>query len=473
MPGFLPSPPALALSGLAADLGAREAAGKPVLVGIIGCGEMGTDLVTQIARMKGIRVGGIADRSGKNAAAALRIAGYEDDHACFVDGLPALTRALALGKIPVVEDAHLLLRAGEIDVVIDATGRPVAGAEIGMAAIQAGKHLVMMNVEADVTIGAYLKREADRAGVVYTIGAGDEPTATMELIQFATALGYPIVAAGKGKNNPFHPHAVPADYAEEAMRRNMNPRMLVEFVDGSKTMVEMACLANATGLVLDVPGMHGPQATLQTLDQVLIPKADGGVLGRKGVVDYTTGKGVAPGVFVVVEMDHPRLCERMHDLKMGGKGPYYTFYRPHHLTSLEVPLSAARAVLYGHTEMFALPYPVAEVCARAKRDLVPGEYLDAIGETCYRAFSLNAPEARALHGVPLGLLHGGRVTQFIAKDALITQESVALVEDTVLFRLRNAYNTMMWGEAEADTPDTPKTSSLARARSAPITGGVS
>ena len=118
-----------------------------------------------------------------------------------------------------------------------------------------------------------------------------------ELIEFASALGYRIVSAGKGKNNPLNHYAVPDDYREEAIRRNMNPRMLVEFVDGSKTMVEMACIANATGLVPDVPGMHGPRADRDDMVKVLIPREDGGILGRKGVVDFTIGKGVAPGVF--------------------------------------------------------------------------------------------------------------------------------------------------------------------------------
>lgn len=442
------TPISIAARGLAADLAAREEAGNPVRVGIVGCGEMGTDLVTQIARMKGIRVAAIADRSGRNAQEAIRIAGQDADHGRAVDGLPALDTTIGLGKIAITDDAHVMLRSGQVDVIIDATGRPAAGAEIGLATIRAGKHLVMMNVEADVTIGAYLKREADQAGLVYTIGAGDEPTATMELINFVTALGYPVVAAGKGKNNPFNPDAVPDDYREEATRRNMNPRMLVEFVDGSKTMVEMSAIANATGLTLDIPGMHGPEATLATLDKVLVPKADGGVLSKKGVVDYTTGKGVAPGVFVVAEMDHPRLRERMHDLKMGGKGPYYTFYRPHHLTSLEVPLSAARAVLHGEAEMFPLPRPVAEVCARAKRDLRPGEILDAIGETCYRSFAMNADEARAAKGWPVGLLHGGTVIAPIAKGELITRDKVSLPADTPLMRMRMALETMFWGEKE-------------------------
>ena len=223
-------------------------------------------------------------------------------------------------------------------------------------AMEHGKHVVMMNVEADVTIGAFLKQEADRLGVIYSVGAGDEPSSCMELIEFASALGYTIVSAGKGKNNPLNHDAVPDDYREEAARRNMNPRMLVEFVDGSKTMVEMAAIANATGLVPDVPGMHGPKADRDELAKVLIPREDGGILSKKGVVDYTIGKGVAPGVFVIVEATHPRIIERMDDLHV-GKGPYYSFFRPYHLTSLEVPLTAARIMLYGRPDMVPLPTP--------------------------------------------------------------------------------------------------------------------
>lgn len=427
---------AIVARGLAAELAAREAAGHPIRVAIIGCGEMGTDLVTQIARMKGLRVAAIADRRGANAIEAIRIARLPLEIAAPVDGLPALETAIASGKIAIIDDALTILRSAQIDVVIDATGRPTAGAEIGLASLHAGKHLVMMNVEADVTIGPYLRREAEKAGLIYTVGAGDEPTATMELIEFVTALGYPVVAAGKGKNNPFNPDAVPDDYREEALRRNMNPRMLVEFVDGSKTMVEMATIANATGLVIDKPGMHGPVATLETLADVFRPRSEGGILSRKGVVDFTLGKGVAPGVFVVVELDHPRLCERMHDLKLGGHGPYYSFYRPHHLTSLEVPLSVARAVLHGKADMAPLDVPVVEVCALAKRDLHPGDRLDAIGETSYRSFTLMAEEARAQRAWPVGLLDGGTVLAPIAKGGLITRDRVSIDQTTTLAKIR-------------------------------------
>jgi predicted homoserine dehydrogenase-like protein len=387
---------------LAADLTRREAQGNPIRIGLIGCGEMGTDIVTQCRQMAGITVAAIAEIHVDAAKRAIRVAGLPESAGGVADTAQAFHSHLRNGRIAVTGNAELICTSEAIDVVIDATGKPAVGAEIGLTAMEHGKHLVMMNVEADVTIGAFLKTEAKRLGVVYTLGAGDEPSACMELINFVRSLGYPIVAAGKGKNNPLRVDATPDAYMEEAKRRNMNPRMLVEFVDGSKTMVEMAAIANATGLVPDRPGMHGPAATLPELETVLCPKEDGGVLSRKGVVDFSVGKGVAPGVFVIAEMAHPRLRERMHDLKLGA-GPYYKFYRPYHLTSLEVPLSCARAVLYGMADMTPLDVPVAEVCAVAKKDLKLGETLDAIGEYAYRSWIMTSGDAKAAEAIPCGL----------------------------------------------------------------------
>jgi predicted homoserine dehydrogenase-like protein len=429
------------LTGIARDLKARADSGRPIRIGVIGSGEMGTDLVTQGGLMRGIEVAAIATRRPHTARAAMAIAYGDDAHAVEADTDAKVTAAIEAGKMAVTS-AETLVKNPLIDVVIDATGKPGVAADYCLTAMEHGKHLVMMNVEADVTIGPYLKHEADRLGVVYSVGAGDEPSSCMELIEFASALGYRIVSAGKGKNNPLNHDAVPDDYREEAIRRNMNPRMLVEFVDGSKTMVEMACIANATGLVPDVPGMHGPKADRDDMVKVLIPKADGGILNKKGVVDFTIGKGVAPGVFVIVEAEHPRIIERMDDLHV-GKGPYYAFFRPYHLTSLEVPLTAARIMLYGKPDMVPMPNPVAEVCAVAKRDLAVGESFDAIGETCYRSFILTVEDARRQHAVPVGLLEGGKVTTPVKKGQLLTTANALPDQTTRLYALRQRQDQML------------------------------
>ncbi len=438
----------VSLTGLARDLDERGKSGKPIRIGLIGSGEMGTDIVTRVAHMPGIEIGAISELNLPAAGKAVDIAFQETGHAREVSNASAMTAAMEAGKIAVTNDSSLVIGNDLIDVVIDATGVPAVGAEIGLRAMEHGKHLVMMNVEADVTIGAYLKSEADRLGVTYSLGAGDEPSSCMELIEFVSAMGHPIVAAGKGKNNPLNIDAIPDDYAEEAKRRHMNVRMLVEFVDGSKTMVEMAAIANATGLVPDKAGMHGPAATLGELSKVLVPEKDGGVLSRVGVVDYTIGKGVAPGVFVVADMSHPRISERMEDLKM-GKGPYFTFHRPYHLTSLEVPLTCARVVLYGKADMVPLAKPVAEVCAVAKKDLKPGDKLDAIGEYCYRAWIMTAPEAHAAKAIPCGLLQGGSVTAPIKKGELITYANAAPAPGSKIAELRARQDKLVYGNAGA------------------------
>lgn len=434
----------VALTGLASALAAREAQGDPIRIGLIGAGEMGTDIVARANMMPGISVAAIADIRVENAINAVDIAYQESGQARIAESGDALNASIEQGKVGVMEDANLLLESGLLDVVIEATGLPGIGAELGIKAMEQGKHLVMMNVEADVTIGSYLKSQADRLGVVYSLGAGDEPSSCMELIEFVSAMGHKIVSAGKGKNNPLNTDATPDRYQAEADARNMNPRMLVEFVDGSKTMVEMAAIANATGLVPDKPGMHGPAVGPDALATQLIPAKDGGLLSGAGRVDYSVGKGLAPGVFVVAKAEHPRIWERMKDLKMGD-GPYFAFIRPYHLTSLEVPLTCAKAVLYGKADMVPLDRPVTEVAALAKKDLAPGETLDQIGEYCYRAWIMEASEARQVAAIPCGLLAGAQVTEPIRKGELITYANATPLADSAIVRLRALQDQLVYG----------------------------
>ncbi len=423
------------VSPLVAELKSRADAGRPVTIGLAGCGQMGTDLVVQLARMPGLRLGAVAEMRPPQAKAAAALAGLGDDRTAYAETASAIDAAIERGLIAITSDPQALARSGRVDVVIDATGNPNTGTEFALAAIANGKHVVMLNVEADITIGRHLHQQARSAGVVYTGAAGDEPAATLELIGFAQSIGLEVVCAGKGKNNPLKWDAVPADYEAEARARNMNARMLVEFVDGSKTMVEMVAIANCTGLVPDIPGMHGPAATRDELASVLIPKEHGGVLSKKGCVDYSIGKGVAPGVFCIVTTVHPRLQERLVDLKV-GKGPYFALTRPYHLTSLEVPLSAARAVLHGQADMVPLDQPVAECVTLAKRDLKPGEILGRIGETDYRAWAMTHAEARNANAIPLGLAQGARVLKPVRKGERITYDNCTPDESLIVTQIR-------------------------------------
>ncbi len=429
------------LIGLAKDLAELERSGKPVRLGLIGCGEMGTDIISRVAHMDGVSVAAIAELAPYNAVKSVDIAYGNTDRCQLASSARNFNQIIDAGRIAITEDADSVLDHPQVDVIIDATGIPSVGADVGMRAINNGKHLVMMNVEADVTIGHYLRHQADKQGVIYSLGAGDEPSSCMELINFVSAMGHTIVCAGKGKNNPLNVDAIPEQYADEAAKRNMNPRMLVEFIDGSKTMVEMVAIANATGLVPDKPGMHGPKASLDSLATTLIPESEGGVLTRTGCVDYSVGKGVAPGVFVVADMRHARIRERMTDLKLGD-GPYFTFHRPFHLTSLEVPLTCARAVLYNTADMQPLNRPVADVCAVAKKDMAVGEHLDSIGEYCYRAWSMRYDEARAQNAAPCGLLYDAVVQRPVKKGDLITYDNVAVNTGNTIYDLRCKQDAM-------------------------------
>ncbi len=425
----------IAFVGFAAELAARVERVGPVTVGLAGAGQMGTDIVVQLLLMPGIRLGVLSVNNPRAARDVLVNAGHDSEAIAEVGSARAADAAIERGRVALVTDVELLCSTGLVDVVIDATGNPNVGATIALEAFRNGKHVVMLNVEADITIGRYLAGEARRAGLVYTGAAGDEPAATLELIGFAQSVGFEIVAAGKGKNNPLKLDATPDAYEAEARARNMNARVLVEFVDGSKTNIEMVAVANATGLVPDVPGMHGPAAMRDELAQVLCTKEDGGILARSGVVDYTIGKDVAPGVFCIVKPLHPRVIERMCDIRV-GPGPCYTLFRPYHLTSLEAPLSALRAVLRGTPDMVPIERPVAECVAVAKRDLAAGDLLGKIGEYDYRGVAVTCEEAIATSAIPLGLAERTRVLRPIRAGEQLTYINCAPDESLLVTQIR-------------------------------------
>lgn len=420
--------------GIHEDLAGRESAGNPIRFAIVGAGQMGVDITTEVQQMKGLRVVALADIDLERARQGYRIAGVPDERVVHAKSEGEANDAVRSGKYIICEDASLISRIAAVESVVDATGHPLAGAKIALDCFAHRKHLVMMNVEADITIGPILRRRAEKAGVIYTLAAGDEPAALMELYSFATALGLEIVAAGKGKNNPLNREAVPEAYEADAKRRGLNPMMLVEFVDGTKTMIEMASVANATGLEPDVPNMHGPSTSVPELNKVFRLKRDGGILNKKGVVDYAVG-AVAPGVFLIVTTDVPRLreCLVLRDM---GHGPVYTLFRPFHLCSMEVPLTVALIGLYGRPTMQPRDQLAAEVTTIAKSELRPGCILEGIGGRTHYAGCMVYAEARGKHALPIGLAKGCQVRRPIPKGELITYDMVEPAAGSILQELR-------------------------------------
>jgi predicted homoserine dehydrogenase-like protein len=410
-----------------------EAMGKRIRTGLVGCGQMGSGLVHVIHQMTGMETMAISDMDIRRPLDTLAAIGLPESAVYVTNRLGEAEDALRAGRYVVTEDAVLLSKLEGLDAVVEATGLTEVGATVAWNCIQHGKHVIMLNVETDVTVGPLLHRLAKKAGCVYTAASGDEPGVCKMLYDFAGTLGFEIVCLGKGKNNVIDFDATPDSCREEAERKGMNPKMLAAFKDGSKTMVELAAMSNATGLLPDVPGMHGPRVDVPDLNRVLIPQEDGGVLSRRGCVDYSTGK-VAPGVFVVITSPDPRIRVDMKFLSMGD-GPYYTLYRPYHLCNVETPISIAEAVLYGESTIVS-ERMVSEVATIAKRPLKVGETVGEIGSPDIFGRTYIYKEAWAQKAIPLGLAPGGKVTRDVAKGELLTEENFAPNAAKFVFKLR-------------------------------------
>lgn len=410
-----------------------QAQGKPIQVGLIGAGQMGTDIVAQVECMVGMEIPIVVDLKTETAVTAYRIAGFKGE-VIETNDLAVAEKAIKAGEKVATTNYQIATNALPVQVVIDATGSPEMGARISLECINNKKHIVMMNVECDITVGPILRQMAKNAGVVYSLTAGDEPGSIIEVYRFAKALGFKVVAAGKGKNNPLDIYATPDQWEAKAKARNMSPKMLVEFVDGSKTMIEMAAVSNATGLIPDQRGMHGPKCNIKDLTSVFCRKDQGGILEKEGVVDYAIGD-INPGVFVIVTTNHQRLIEGLVQRDMGN-GPNYLLFRPYHLCSIETPLTAAQAILYGESTAHPLPKLTSECITVAKSDLKAGQILDGIGEYCYRASIELADVAKTRRMLPVGLAKGAVLTCDVKKDEVITYDMVKLSEKSVLLQLR-------------------------------------
>ncbi|MCB0045818.1 MAG: hypothetical protein KDD92_10330 [Caldilineaceae bacterium] len=417
-----------------------EQSGEQISVGLVGAGQMGEGLICQMEMMNGMRAVAVADNAPGRARSALCEAGVEANQIVETDDLSLAAQAITENRRIATTSATLIANLEQLDIVVEATGVPEVGARVAWESILHKKHVVQMNVETDATVGFVLRRMAQAADVIYTLTAGDEPGAAMELFEFAYSLGFQVICAGKGKNNPLNTFATPNDVIKQATAQAMNPKMLASFVDGSKTMVEMTSLGNALGFVPDVRGMHGPTAVPKTLDTTFIPKSDGGILSQSGVVDYA--RGVAPGVFVVFTTEQPKVMRDLRYLRLGD-GPYWALYRPYHLANLETPISIARAVLKQETTIATERPPVVEAIALAKRDLKAGDAIDGLGGYTIFGSIERASVAREQDLLPLGLAPGSMLIRDVAQGAPITYADVMLDPSSTIVHLRRLQDQMI------------------------------
>lgn len=420
----------------------RAETGAPIRVGLIGAGKFGAMFLSQAGLHPGFHVLGIADLSPDRAKASLARIGWTEER------YSATTPAGALkdGTTWITDDTAALIDADGLDVLIDATGNPAAGIAHALRAIDRGRHLVMVNVEADVLAGPLLRRRAESAGLVYSQAYGDQPALIAEMVDWARTAGLEVVAAGKGtKYLPVY-HGVTPDEVwshygltpEAAAAGGMNPQMFNSFLDGTKSAIEMAAVANACDLVPQAAGLKFPACGVQDLPHVLRPAADGGWLDHKGTVEVISslerdGRPVTGdlrwGVYVTFEgpSDYVRRCFSEYGLLTDSTGKYSTMYKPFHLIGLELGISVASAALRG--EPTGAPNDFrGDAVAVAKRDLRQGDMLD--GEGGYTVWGRLMPARMSLQtgALPIGLAHGVALRRSVTAGTVLTWDDVSIDE---------------------------------------------
>jgi predicted homoserine dehydrogenase-like protein len=453
---------------LARMLKARASAGNPIRVGLIGAGKFGSMFLSQVRTTPGLHLLGIADLSVERARAALVRTGWDADAA--VTG--SFDEALRTGRTMLTEDAEALISIGGLDVVVEATGNPVAGARHALSAIANGRHIVMVTVEADVLVGPLLAARAKAAGVVYSMAYGDQPALVCDMVDWAEACGFKVVAAGKGtKYLPAYHRSTPDtiwDFyglnAEEAARGGMNAQMFNSFADGTKSSIEMAAIANATGLAAPSDGLLFPPCGVDDLATILRPRTHGGVLERSGMVETVSSlerdgrpvfRDLRWGVYVVFEADetpsgdYARRCFKEYGVLTDASGRYTALYRPYHMIGLELGVSVAAAALRHETTGVAEHF-YADVVAVAKRDLKAGETLDGEGGFTVWGKLLPAATSLARGGLPIGLAHGVTLNRGIREGEIVGWADVA-VPDNDTVRLRREMERQFGGGAQIAT----------------------
>lgn len=435
---------------LHAKLLERQAAGKPVTVGVIGAGKFGTMFLSQARLTAGMHIVGVADLDVARARNQLNSAGWPAAQYAVTSLDDAHKRRTTL----VTADAAALIADSRIEVIVEATGVPGAGIHHCLEAIKNRKHIVMVNVEADAVAGPLLARRAKAAGVVYSLAWGDQPALICEHVDWARAAGFKVICAGKGTRYEPHYHQSNPDnvwdildkYLNISDRKSINPKMFNSFVDGTKSGIEMTAVCNATGLMPQSDGLHFPPATRFELADICKPKSDGGTLEKAGVTEVTSsvyhdGRDVphhlALGTYVVFEGDteYARKCFKEYAMLPDKSGKYAALYRPIHMIGLELGISVASCAL--RNEPTGAPTGFrSDVVATAKRALKAGEMLDGEGGFCVWGKQTPADISLKDELLPLGLAHNVKLKRDIAEGGALKWSDVAYDPNDAAVKVR-------------------------------------
>jgi len=439
---------------LAERLVNRQNSGKPVRVGLVGAGKFGTMFLAQSRTTVGLNPSVVVDLDPSRAASALTRVGWPAEQVAAATTAGELSEMALRGQVGVTTDVGAAIASG-IDVLVESTGDVSAAAGHAVAAFEAGVHVVMVTVEADVLVGRALARRAAEAGVVYSMAYGDQPALICEMVDWARCCGFTVTTAGKGTRHlpVFHestPETVFDHYGAEAeslQRDAVNPRMFNSFLDGTKSAIEMAAVANATGLVPPESGLQFPAVGTDRLAELLRPGNVGGLLEHAGTVEVVSclepdGTPVPNdlrwGVYVVVEAEHEYVheCFRQYGIPSDSSGRYGAAWRPNHWIGLELGPSIAVAALDGRAVGVAGQH-LAEVVACTKTNLVAGQVIDGEGGFCAWGRLTTSAAAHSRSEIPLGLLDGARLVRDVPRGTVITSADVELDADPLLLELRS------------------------------------
>ena len=431
-------------------LGARAEAGRPIRVGLIGAGKFGSMVLAQAQRIAGLHVVGVADLDVGKARASLHRVGWPVERY----SATSLDDAMKTGTTCVLDNAYALAFHPGVECIIEATGHPIAGIRHGLAAIEGGKHVVMVNVEADVLCGPLLAAKAKAKGLVYSMAYGDQPALICELVDWARSCGFELTSAGKGMNfEPRYRYSTPETVwgffgwsEEQVAAGDFNPKMYNSFTDGTKAAIEMAAVANGTGLDCPDDGLAFPPAGLQDLARVFRPVADGGRLARSGLLDIAASQepdgrevlnNIRYGVFVTFKArdEYARACFAQYGLLTDPSGWYASMWRPFHMIGLETSISVLSAVLRGEPTGCSKEFR-GDAVATAKKDLKPGDMLDGEGGFAVWANAIPATRSLALRALPIGLAGNVRVKRAVAKDTIVSFDDVEITNDLDVLTLR-------------------------------------
>lgn len=420
----------------------READGRPIRVGLIGAGRFGTMYLAQARNIPGIHVVAIADINTERARGAFRLVEWPQDG--LVDDIET---AIASRATTILSSADALFEA-EIDVIVEATGNPIVGISHALRAIETGKHIIMVTVEADALAGPALAARAEAAGVVYSMAYGDQPALIMELVDWARTSGFDVVCAGKGAKYLEHYHHMTPDnvwenweFSDELTQSGqLNPYMHTSFRDGTKAAIEMAAVANAAGLVPSDDGLTFTPGNVEEIATICRPAAVGGVLANEASVDVMSSVtrdgdwipfNTQEGVFVVVRAtnDYVSECFTEYPWHPDPTGRFAALYRPYHYVGLELNMSIANAVLRGIATGSPMGF-YGDVVATAKRDLTAGEFLDGEGGYTVWGKLVSAETSVRRRLLPVALAHHVELVNDVAEGESVSWDDV-IIDDSL------------------------------------------